>query len=45
LKATGLKNASFCTACFTGDYPISFPMPLQKPQMGLFIEGEEYEEQ
>lgn len=45
ISSTGLKNASFCTACFNGDYPINFPMPQQKRQMGLFIEGEEYEEQ
>jgi amidophosphoribosyltransferase len=43
--ATGLKNGSFCTACFTGEYPIDFPMPEEKPQMGLFLNGEEYNEQ
>jgi amidophosphoribosyltransferase len=44
LSATGLGDADFCKACFTGDYPIHFPMPMTKPQMGLF-EGEEYDEQ
>jgi amidophosphoribosyltransferase len=44
ISATGLPDADFCTACFTGDYPINFPMPMTKPQMGLF-EGEEYQEQ
>jgi amidophosphoribosyltransferase len=44
VKATGLKH-SFCTACFTGDYPINFPMPTQVPQMGLFTKEEEYSEQ
>lgn len=44
VQATGLKH-SFCTACFTGEYPINFPMPSQVPQMGLFSKDEEYIEQ
>jgi hypothetical protein len=38
-------NKIFCTACFTGEYPINFPMPSQIPQMGLFSKDEEYIEQ
>lgn len=46
LQATALSaNNTFCTACFTGKYPIDFPMPRQKSQIGLFTEEEEYEEQ
>ncbi len=45
VQATGLTNTSFCTACFTGEYPINFPMPSQVPQMGLFTKEEEYTEQ
>jgi amidophosphoribosyltransferase len=44
INATGVGHRDFCTACFTGNYPIGFPAPTQKPQMGLF-EGEEYKEQ
>jgi len=45
VKSTGLADTGFCTACFTGEYPINFPMPLQIPQMGLFSKDEEYIEQ
>ncbi len=45
INSTGIKDANFCTACFTGNYPINFPMPHQAPQMGLFNKEEEYIEQ
>jgi amidophosphoribosyltransferase len=44
VKSTGLDNRDFCTACFTGDYPVNFPTLLPKKQMGLFDAGEEYVE-
>ena len=36
-------GGNFCKACFAGEYPVSFPKPSMKPQMGLFNE-EEYKE-
>jgi amidophosphoribosyltransferase len=38
MKSVGGENASFCTACFTGGYPVKFPRLGQdeEPQMALF---------
>jgi amidophosphoribosyltransferase len=30
VRATGLDEAHFCTACFTGDYPIPVQLELTK---------------
>ena len=43
ISSVGIGKSDFCTACFSGDYPVNFPMPDQKPQMALFQE-EEYRE-
>ncbi len=42
VRSVGVGNTSFCKACFAGEYPVAFPKPAQKPQMGLF--EEEYKE-
>ena len=42
MRSVGVGNTSFCKACFAGEYPVAFPKPAQKPQMGLF--EEEYKE-
>ncbi len=42
VKSVGVGNTNFCKACFAGEYPVAFPKPAQKPQMGLF--EEEYNE-
>lgn len=39
LGAVGLPNATFCTACFCGDYPIRFPHMGCDSQMSLFEKG------
>ncbi|MBD2180727.1 amidophosphoribosyltransferase [Planktothrix sp. FACHB-1355] len=35
LKATGEDPQSFCSACFTGDYPISVPEPVKRSKLIL----------
>ena len=35
LKATGRDPESFCSACFTGNYPISIPDPLKRTKLML----------
>jgi amidophosphoribosyltransferase len=42
VNSVGLENTGFCKACFAGTYPVAFPKPVLKPQMGLF--EEEYSE-
>ncbi|QEM68572.1 amidophosphoribosyltransferase [Geobacter sp. FeAm09] len=42
VNSVGMENTGFCKACFAGTYPVAFPRPDLKPQMGLF--GEEYNE-
>jgi amidophosphoribosyltransferase len=42
VNSVGMENTGFCKACFAGTYPVAFPKPVLKPQMGLF--GEEYSE-
>ena len=36
LTAVGTESTPFCRACFSGDYPITFPKLGNDPQMGLF---------
>jgi amidophosphoribosyltransferase len=35
LKSTGEDTESFCSACFTGDYPISIPEPVKRSKLAL----------
>jgi amidophosphoribosyltransferase len=35
LEATRESTTSFCSACFTGDYPISIPEPLKRSKLML----------
>ena len=35
-RSVGYENASYCAACFSGDYPICFPNMGIDPQMDLF---------
>ncbi|MEL7083654.1 MAG: amidophosphoribosyltransferase, partial [Cyanobacteria bacterium J06597_1] len=35
LRATGRNPEHFCSACFTGDYPISIPDPLKRTKLML----------
>lgn len=35
-EAVGTENSAYCTACFTGDYPIRFQNMGRDPQMDLF---------
>jgi amidophosphoribosyltransferase len=35
LRATGREPNSFCSACFTGDYPIAIPDPLKRAKLAL----------
>jgi len=42
VNSVGMENTGFCKACFAGTYPVAFPKPVLKPQMGLF--GEEFTE-
>jgi len=35
LEATGEDPKSFCTACFTGDYPIPVPEMLKRSKLML----------
>ena len=36
LRAVGTDLGGYCRACFTGGYPIDFPILKPEPQMGLF---------
>jgi amidophosphoribosyltransferase len=36
IQSVGTGNSDFCRACFTGSYPIGFPMRTPEPQLGLF---------
>jgi amidophosphoribosyltransferase len=36
IRAVGMENTPYCTACFAGDYPICFPNMGADPQMDLF---------
>jgi len=36
LKAVGTENTDFCRACFSGDYPVDFPIRSPEAQLGLF---------
>jgi amidophosphoribosyltransferase len=36
LTAVGTENGSYCNACFSGGYPVKFPMLGPEPQLGLF---------
>lgn len=36
MKAVGTGNTDFCRACFSGDYPVDFPIRLPEAQLGLF---------
>jgi amidophosphoribosyltransferase len=36
LQAVGIDQGSYCRACFTGGYPIDFPILKPEPQLGLF---------
>ncbi len=38
VSSVGLGNTQYCKACFAGEYPVAFPKPVEKPQMGLFEE-------
>jgi amidophosphoribosyltransferase len=35
LEATRESTTSFCSACFTGDYPIEIPTPLKRSKLML----------
>jgi len=35
-NSVGTGNSSYCTACFSGDYPIRFQNMGRDPQMDLF---------
>ncbi|MCL2760576.1 MAG: amidophosphoribosyltransferase [Desulfuromonadales bacterium] len=41
MKSVGTEYDSYCTACFTGDYPIHFPNMGVDPQMDLFNKEEQ----
>jgi amidophosphoribosyltransferase len=36
LHSVGTGNNSYCRACFTGEYPVKFPMLGPEPQLDLF---------
>lgn len=36
MKAVGANGNDFCRACFSGDYPVEFPILSQEAQLGLF---------
>ncbi len=36
LNSVGSENNSYCRACFTGEYPVKFPMLGPEPQLDLF---------
>ncbi|MEM6445150.1 MAG: amidophosphoribosyltransferase [Cyanobacteria bacterium P01_D01_bin.123] len=35
IEATGYTSEQFCSACFTGDYPIDIPNPLKRKKLAL----------
>lgn len=36
LEAVGTGNTDYCRACFSGDYPVKFPILSPEAQLGLF---------
>jgi len=36
LKAVGTDNTGYCRACFSGGYPVEFPILSPEAQLGLF---------
>lgn len=36
LQAVGAGNTNFCKACFSGNYPVEFPILSPEAQLGLF---------
>jgi amidophosphoribosyltransferase len=36
VQSVGMQNSNYCRACFTGGYPIGFPVLTPEPQLGLF---------
>ncbi len=38
VNSVGLGCTAVCKACFSGEYPIAFPKPMDPPQRGLFEE-------
>ncbi|HEY6009609.1 MAG TPA: amidophosphoribosyltransferase, partial [Geobacteraceae bacterium] len=40
IHAVGGERSSYCRACFSGDYPVTFPKLLPEPQLELFDEKE-----
>ncbi len=36
LHSVGTENSSYCRACFSGEYPVKFPMLGPEPQLDLF---------
>jgi amidophosphoribosyltransferase len=36
MNAVGAVKESYCRACFSGGYPVKFPMLTSEPQLGLF---------
>ncbi len=36
MKAVGAAKETYCRACFSGGYPVKFPMLASEPQLGLF---------
>jgi amidophosphoribosyltransferase len=36
MNAVGAAKESYCRACFSGGYPVKFPMLASEPQLGLF---------
>jgi amidophosphoribosyltransferase len=36
LQAVGGDNGSYCRACFSGEYPVRFPILKPEPQLNLF---------
>ena len=36
MQAVGADNTQYCTACFSGGYPVNFPKLGPEPQLGLF---------
>ena len=36
MAAVGAPKESYCRACFSGGYPVKFPLLNGEPQLGLF---------
>ncbi|MDD2318733.1 MAG: amidophosphoribosyltransferase [Geobacteraceae bacterium] len=36
MKAVGAEDSDYCRACFTGEYPVKFPLRSPEAQLGLF---------